>query len=91
MSLLAEILGEIERYRIGVSDADTLEDWVVAHLQLILDAEDAAALRFADGVDVGFVELGEGIIDTAAFRECLAELTAAAPVTARPVPVNPSS
>ena len=90
MSLLAELLVEIERYRLGVSDADTLEDWVVAHLQLILDAEDAAALRLADGVDVAFVELGENIIDTAAFRERLAELAAAAPVPAGPAAVNPS-
>ena len=91
MSLLSELLGEIERYRLGLSDADTLEDWVVAHLQLILDAEDAAALRLVNGVDVAFVELGEGIIDTAAFRERLAELTTAAPVPAGPAAVNSTS
>ena len=90
MSLLAELLGEIERYLIGVSDADALEDWVIAHLQLILDSQDAAARRLADGVDVAFVEWGEGIIDTAAFRERLTELTAAAPVPAQPAAAHPT-
>ncbi len=33
---------------------------------------------------------GEGIIDTAAFRERLVELTAAAPVAAEPVAANPT-
>ena len=52
----------------------------MAHLQLILDSRDAAAISLADELDVSLVELGEGIISPAAFRERLARLSRAIPV-----------
>ena len=77
MSLPAELYLELRRYLSGAADAAALEDWVVAHLQLILDSGDAAAIRLADELDVSLVELGEGIIDAPAFRERLARLAQA--------------
>ena len=72
MSLRAELYAELSRCLSGAADAAALEDWVVAHLQLILDSGDAAAISLADELDVSLVELGEGIISPAAFRERLA-------------------
>lgn len=80
MPLRAELYAELSRYLFGAIDAATLEDWVVAHLQLILDSGDAAAISLADELDVSLVELGEGIISPAAFRERLARLERASPV-----------
>lgn len=79
MSLRAELYAELSRYLSGGADAAALEDWVVAHLQLILDSGDAAAISLADELDVSLVELGEGIIDRDAFRERLARLERAIP------------
>lgn len=80
MSLPAELYIELRRYLSGAIDAAALEDWVVAHLQLILDSGDTAAIGLADELDVSLVELGEGIIDAAAFRERLARLAQASPI-----------
>ena len=80
MSHRAELYAELSRCLSGATDAAALEDWVVAHLQLILDSGDAAALSLADELDVSLVELGEGIISPAAFRERLARLSRAIPV-----------
>ena len=74
MSLHAELYAELSRCLSGAIDAAALEDWVVAHLQLILDSGDAAAISLADELDVSFVERGESIISPAAFRERLARL-----------------
>ena len=79
MSLRAELYAELSRYLSGAADAAALEDWVVAHLQLILDSGDAATISPADELDVSFVEMGEGIISRAAFRERLARLESASP------------
>ena len=79
MSLHSELYAEMSRYLSGATDAAALEDWVVAHLQLILDSGDAAAISLADELDVSLVELGEGIISPAAFRERLARLERAVP------------
>ena len=80
MSHRAELYAELSRCLSGATDAAALEDWVVAHLQLILDSGDADAISLADELDVSFVELGEGIISPAAFRERLARLSRAVPV-----------
>lgn len=80
MSLHAELYAEMSRRLSGATDAAALEDWVVAHLQLILDSGDAAAISLADELDVSLVELGEGIIDSDAFRERLARLELTIPV-----------
>ena len=81
MSLRAELYAELSRCLSGATDAAALEDWVVAHLQLILDSGDAAAISLADELDVSLVELGEGIVSPAAFLERLARLSRAIPVS----------
>ena len=75
MSLLAELLCQINNYLEGISSDDDLEDWIVANIQRSMDTGDATASRILDEVDVSFVELGEGIIDLAEFNERLASLS----------------
>ena len=74
MSLLSELLDELNKYLTGGSSGDRLEDWVVGHLQLILDSRDTRAIGIANEIDACFVELGEGIIDLAAFNDRLSGL-----------------
>lgn len=66
-----ELLGKIERYLSGAIGARDLETWLVSHIQIILEADDAEALRIANQVDADLMELGERLIDEAELRDRL--------------------
>jgi hypothetical protein len=75
MSVLFELLNEIDHYLTGRSSDRYLESWVVTNLQRILDSGDNVAIRLANEVDVSFIETGEGIIDWATLKDRLESLT----------------
>jgi hypothetical protein len=74
MSSLSMLLAQVNDYLDEKLNSNALEDWIVAHLQVILDSEDERAVNLANEIDVSFVELGEGIIDLAALRDRLEKL-----------------
>ena len=74
MSLLTEMLDAVKAYLQGSDTEDALEDWIVGHLQPVLNSGDAVAIDIANEIDVSFVELGEGIIDRATLKSRLAVL-----------------
>lgn len=74
MSVLLELLNEIDHYLIGLSSDRHLESWVVSNLQRVLDSGDTVAIRLANEVDVSFIEAGEGIIDWAVLKDRLESL-----------------
>ncbi len=82
MSVLFELLNEIDRYLIGVSSDRYLESWVVSNLQRILDSGDTGAICLADEVDASFIEVGEGIIDLTILHRRFDDLVR----DARPIP-----
>jgi hypothetical protein len=43
-------------------DLAAFEDWLVSHLQLILDSHDSDSIDIANNLDARFIELGEGLI-----------------------------
>ena len=59
---LAEVL---DRFSIGASDLDEVQSWLLAHLQAILDSQDALAIEVANELDSDLVQLGEQLIDEA--------------------------
>lgn len=75
MSFLSAVIDEVNAYLQGRIAEDELEDWIIGHLQVILDSGDKEAIHIANEVDVSFVELEESIIDRATLRTRLAELT----------------
>ncbi len=76
MTLLSEMLDKINGYLSGAYSDDELEGWIVSNIQRSMDLGDATTSHILDEVDVSFVELGEGIITLAEFKERLAQLTA---------------
>ena len=75
MSFLTAVIDEVNAYLQGNIAEDELEDWIVGHLQVVIDSGDEEAIHIANEVDVSFVELEESIIDRATLRTRLAELT----------------
>ena len=74
MSLLTELLDEVRTYLQGNCTEDDLEDWIVGHLQPVLNSGDEVAAEIANEIDVSFVELGENIIDRVILKSRLAML-----------------
>ena len=75
MSFLSAIIDEVNAYLQGNIAEDELEDWIVGHLQVVLDSGDKEAIHIANEVDASFVELEESIINRTTLRTRLAELT----------------
>ncbi len=74
MSFLSAIVDKVNAYLQGKVAEDELEDWIVGHLQAVLDSGEKEAIHIANEVDVSFVELEESIIDRPTLRARLAEL-----------------
>ena len=75
--VLIELLDQTDRYLVGDQTDRDLEAWVIANLQRILDSGDSAAINLANEVDVGFVELHEGIVGLSEFYANLERLVRA--------------
>jgi len=48
-----------------------LEQWLVTHLQEILDSQDRTAIELANQVDAALVEFSAGVLDEVALRQRL--------------------
>ena len=62
--MLTELLNKIDSYLRGDTDLLGLEDWVVGHLQDVLDSGDETAIDIANRIDADLIEFGEGLLDT---------------------------
>ena len=61
----------IDRYLEGHSSLQQLEEWLLSHLQQILDSGDATAIEIANKLDADLVELGEGLTDQGTLQQRL--------------------
>ncbi|MEW6141848.1 MAG: hypothetical protein AB1597_01655 [Chloroflexota bacterium] len=61
--MLSELLKQIECTLNGEISLSALEDWLVSHLQSILDSGDAQAIEIANGIDADLIEYRERILD----------------------------
>ncbi|MBI2909151.1 MAG: hypothetical protein HYX92_16015 [Chloroflexi bacterium] len=75
--MLRELLNRIYDYVMGRSTLAGLETWLLSNLQEILDSGDDKAIHVANQLDADLVELGEGLIDEATFRQRLEALIGA--------------
>lgn len=69
-----ELLDYIRNYLDDQCTIQDLEAWVLSNLQRILDSGDEASIELANEIDADLVEIGEGLVDEAAFREHLHSL-----------------
>ncbi len=69
--MLKQLLNQMDSYLLLYCTLQDLEAWLVSNLQQILDSGEKADVDLANKVDADLVELGEGIMDELAFRECL--------------------
>ncbi len=67
--MLTQIISEAQAYLMGHCSLDDLEDWLLVHLQEILDSGDQKAIQLADNIDAALIQLNEGIIDEATFYD----------------------
>jgi hypothetical protein len=61
--MLSLLLNQIDAYLTGVIPLTQLEDWVISHLQEILNSGDQKAIEIANKMDADIVQFGEGIFD----------------------------
>ena len=66
-----ELLNSIDSFLLGQSTLEDLENWLVAHLQDILDSGDQRATNIANQVDADLVEYGEGLVNISTLVERL--------------------
>ena len=66
-----KLLDSIQGYLNGDFSLQSLESWLLAYLQRILDSGDKKAIALANEIDADLVELGEGLIDEIVLREHL--------------------
>lgn len=72
--MLYQLLIYIHRYLDVADVAYTLRDletWLLSNLQRILDSSEDEAIEVANQIDADLIELGEGLINEATFRERL--------------------
>ncbi len=60
--MIQELRDILARYINRQLDVYSLEDWVVSHLQAILNSQDQIAIEIANQLDPLFVELGEDLV-----------------------------
>lgn len=69
--MVGQLLNYIDRFLLLRCTVRDLETWLLSHLQQILDSGDTKAVEVANKVDADLIELGEGLIDEAVFRQRL--------------------
>ena len=65
------LLNTIDAFLLGQSTLEDLENWLVEHLQDILDSSDQRAIDMANQVDSDLVEYGENIMNISTLVERL--------------------
>ena len=69
--MLTELLAQIDSYLLGHFSLEYLEEWLVSHLQKILDSGEQEAVDLANKIDADIIESSEGIIDQSTIWERL--------------------
>lgn len=69
--LRSHLLDSLKRYLDQETSLQELGEWLLSHLQEILDSGDHDTIRLANQVDADLVEFSEGLIDEATLREHL--------------------
>jgi hypothetical protein len=67
VNMLEQLRAKVAEYLQGSIPLDRLEDWLISHLQTILDSGDEGAIKSADTLDAALVRLHEGLISEAEF------------------------
>ena len=57
-----KIIEELRYYVKGRANAEALEQWLLAHYQLILDSGERDAINLCNEINALFIELGEDVI-----------------------------
>jgi len=65
------LITKAQRYLAGAISREDLTQWLLSHLQDILDSGDERAITLANQIDADLVELSEEIIDDSLFRQRL--------------------
>lgn len=69
--LRSHFLASLEQYLGHQASLQEVGEWLLAHLQEILDSGDRDTIRLANQVDADLVEFNEGLIDESILRERL--------------------
>src|SRR5438309_1037730 len=72
MTLL--LVGTVQRYLGGLLSTREFEDWIVVHMQDVLDSGDQRAIELAETIDALLIELHERLFGEEDFRARLAGL-----------------
>ena len=67
--LRSHLLASLEQHLNQQTSLHEVGEWLLAHLQEILDSGDQQAIHLANQVDADLVELNEGLIDETILRE----------------------
>ena len=67
--LRSHLLASLERYLNHETSLHEVGDWLLTHLQEILDSGDQQTIHIANQVDADLVELNERLIDETVLRE----------------------
>ena len=89
--MLQQLIDILARYvnretRPDAITLDELEEWLVLHLQAILDSGDEMAVEIANTIDPLFVELHESLISEADFFSAAERMFQRALTDTRPLP-----
>ncbi|MBI1885442.1 MAG: hypothetical protein HYS09_03885 [Chloroflexi bacterium] len=73
--MLQQLRDTLRQFLDGTLDRRALEDWLVTHLQAILDSNDQGAVEIANALDVLFLKLNDGFVTDEEFVERAAALS----------------
>jgi len=66
-TLRDELATALSRFLNGVCTLDSFQEYLLSHLQAILDSKDALAIEVANELDADLIQLSERLIDDTAF------------------------
>jgi len=72
--LFADLMSVVYDYLDHALSLEQLEDWIVPRLPLVFEVADSPLAKLAGTIELGFAEIGEGLIDEEEFRNRLAAL-----------------
>ena len=61
--MFSKLLNQIDHCLLRLISLSDFEDWLVAHLQEILDSGEQDAIEMANQIDADFAEYSQGILD----------------------------
>ena len=69
-----QVLEQLKKFQTGERDLQQLEEWVIAHLQQILDSREDRAIELANEIDALFIEEDEDLRSRDEVRNEIARL-----------------